>query len=146
MDNLQNTEHQCSCGSACATTQHPEVHKVQSTEATPKAEPGRAYIPAVDIVDNDADTLLVLDMPGVNQDNIDLTLEKNILTIEAKPAEMTFEGKTLVYSEYGVGDFRRAFSLSEDIDRDNITASLKDGVLTVKLTKTAPVTKKITVG
>lgn len=141
MDDLQKTENQSS-----TATQHPEIHKVQSTEATTKPDAERAYIPAVDIVDNDNETLLVLDMPGVNQGNIDLTLEKSVLTIEAKPAAEAFEGKNLVYSEYGVGDFRRAFSLSEDIDRDNITASLKDGVLTVKLIKTAPVTKKISVG
>lgn len=119
---------------------------VQKPEVERQAEPGRAYVPAVDIIDNAKETLLVLDMPGVEDSGVDLTLEKNILTIHAKPADLDAGGKELVYSEYGIGDYRRSFSLSEEVDRDNITASLKEGVLKITLPKTAPVTKKIGVG
>lgn len=119
---------------------------VQKAEVERQADPGRAYMPAVDIIDNEKDTLLVLDMPGVEDSGVDLTLEKNILTIHAKPVDIDTAGKELVYSEYGIGDYRRSFSLSEEVDRENITASLKDGVLRIKLPKSAPVTKKINVG
>lgn len=117
-----------------------------STVATRKAGSDRVYMPSADVIDSDNETLVILDMPGVSCDDVELTLEKNILTIEAVPADQSFAGKSLVYSEYGVGDFRRSFSLSEDINRDDISASMKNGVLTVKLSKIAPVTKKINVG
>lgn len=122
-----------------------EVHNPEKVEAK-KTEPGRTYVPSVDIIDNADETAVILDMPGVQDSDVELTLEKNILTIEATPAEQTCEGKDLVYSEYGVGEFKRSFSLTDDIDKDNISATLKDGVLTVKMKKVAPVTRKISVG
>lgn len=122
-----------------------EIHHPEKVEAK-KTEPGRTYVPAVDIIDNGDDTLLVIDMPGVRDADVELTLEKNILSIEASPSDQICEGKDLVYSEYGVGEFKRSFSLTEDIDRESIGATLKDGVLTVTMKKMAPVTKKISVG
>lgn len=116
------------------------------TAATRKAGSDRVYMPSADVIDGESETLVILDMPGVSGDDVELTLEKNILTIEAVPAAQAFPGKNLVYSEYGVGDFRRSFSLSEDINRDGISASMKNGVLTVKLSKIVPVARKIAVG
>ena len=136
-----------SCVNGCSgNAKDAQIEKVRETEVERGADPERAYVPAVDIIDNESDTLLLLDMPGVEDSGVDLTLEKNILTIHAAPAAAAYEGKNLVYSEYGVGDYRRSFSLSEEVDRDGITASLKDGVLKVRLPKMAPVTKKIAVG
>lgn len=135
-----------SCRHGCGCGDEGKVEKVQKAEVERQAEPERAYVPAVDIVDAEKETVLVIDMPGVEDKNVDLTVEKNILTIHAKPAPEAFEGKTLVYSEYGVGDYRRSFSLSDEVDRDGITASIKDGVLEVRLPKSTPVTKKIAVG
>lgn len=143
----QDEKTQCSCVHGCSGDKSDtQVQQVQNAEVEQKTAPARAYVPAVDIVDNDKDTLLILDMPGVVESGVDLSLEKNILTIHAKPVESTHEGKELVYSEYGEGDYKRSFSISEEVDRDNITASLKDGVLRVRLPKTTPVTKKIAVG
>lgn len=131
----------------CVPTQNAgqEVHHPEKVEAK-KTDAVRTYIPAVDIIDNPDDTLLIIDMPGVVDAAVELTLEKNILTIEANAMDSSFEGKELVYSEYGVGDFKRSFSLTDDIDKDGITATLKDGVLTVTLKKLAPVTRKISIG
>lgn len=147
MDNTTSNTTGCQ-GGQCGTADQTPAEQAVATEATPakKNESGRSYVPAVDIVDRGEQTLLVIDMPGVADSDVELTLEKNILTIEASPAIPSFEGKDLVYSEYGVGDFKRSFSLTEDIDRDSITAHLADGILTVTMKKLAPVTKKITVG
>lgn len=134
----------CGCHRAADKTACAQPETAEPVAAK-KEEPARVYMPAVDIVENSDGTTLVIDMPGVNDAEVELTLEKNVLTIEAHPAAQSVNGKELVYSEYGVGDFKRSFSLTDDIDRDNIAANLKDGVLTVTMKKVAPLCKKITV-
>lgn len=138
MEGIENKENQS------VATQ--ESQGCQAGHPCEKREMRQEYMPAVDIIDAENETTLVLDMPGVDCDSVDITVEKNILTIKGKPIEDTFEGKTLVYSEYGVGDFERSFTLSEDLSRDGIAATMKDGVLQVKLPKAKPVAKKIEVG
>lgn len=151
MEQLEKTHNEsahgtCQHGCGCGASDEGKIEKVQKAEVERQSEPERAYVPAVDIIDSEKETVLVIDIPGVEDKNVDLSVEKSILTIHAKPVPEAFEGKTLVYSEYGVGDYRRSFSLSDDISRDGITASIKDGVLEVRLPKSAPVTKKIAVG
>lgn len=118
----------------------------QAGQPREKRETRQEYMPAVDIIDSENETVLVLDMPGVDCDSVDITVEKNILTIKGTPNEDAVEGKTLVYSEYGIGDFERSFTLSEELDKEGIAATMKDGVLHVKLPKAKPVSKKIEVG
>lgn len=103
------------------------------------------YYPRVDIYEQDDHTVLVADMPGVDENNIDITLEKNILTIRGYVDE-PMAGYGLAYSEYGVGDYERTFALSDEVDRNKIQASMKDGVLRLVLPKAeAARARKITV-
>ena len=132
----------CGCGCECSAP----VQEAEREEA--KAErplPRRAYVPAVDLIEGENEVSLVVDIPGVPEGGVELTVEKNILTLSAVPADGVIAGKKLAYSEYGVGEYRRSFALSEDIDRDGISASLKDGVLRIRLAKRAPMTKKINI-
>ena len=117
----------------------------QITEAERLNGERRTFIPAVDIIDGESDTVLVLDVPGVVCDGVDISIEKNIMTIKATPEEKDQKCDKLVYSEYRVGNYQRSFSLSDEVDQENVTASVKDGVLRVKLPKAAPVTKKVNV-
>ena len=147
MNNTENTndvtEHGgCSCG--CSATDG--NNKVEKVESYQEASSRRSYAPAVDIIDEKDATTLVIDLPGVDGKNVDISIEKNILAIKAKQEEAGHEDKALVYSEYGIGDYHRTFVLSEDVDKDGISATLKDGVLSVRLPKAQQVTKKITVG
>ena len=106
----------------------------------------RVFSPFTDIYENDEEITLIVDLPGVDEKNIDITLEKDVLTIDAtvEPAEM--EGFSLAYAEYGIGDFHRKFRLTKMVDQDNINAELKDGVLTLTLSKAKYAkTKKIEV-
>ena len=82
--------------------------------------------------------LVIADVPGVDEKEVEVTLEKNVLTIYANPAVEKVEKYSLSYSEYSVGDFERKFVVSEDIDRDHIEAHVKNGVLTVHLPKAGP--------
>jgi len=81
----------------------------------------------------------------VDEKHVDITVEKNILTIKGHMDEEKTEGFTPVFSEYGTGDYYRSFSLSDEVDKDKIEAKIKNGVLTLTLPKKAPETKTITV-
>jgi HSP20 family protein len=98
----------------------------------------RVYVPAADIYETEDAMFIVTDVPGTDQANVEVTLEKNVLTITAYPIEETFEGLSLVYSEYGYGDLERRFVLSNAIDQEKIEANVQNGVLTLRLPKAGP--------
>lgn len=145
MEHMENThiENQsCGCGCGCAETHQAEVREA---DAAQEKAPRRAYAPAVDIIESENAVTLVADVPGVPKGGVELSLEKNILTLAAVPADGVIAGKKLIYSEYGVGEYRRSFALSEDVDKENITATLNDGVLRITLPKMKAVSRKISV-
>ncbi len=102
---------------------------VEPTRAT------RLYTPTVDIVEHKEDIVMFADMPGVDETSVDITLEKDLLTIYGKVEPEVPENHRLAISEYGVGDYKRTFTVSSEIDRDKIQASVKDGVLKLVLPK-----------
>jgi HSP20 family protein len=95
----------------------------------------RVYVPRTDIYETADGLVLLMDVPGANDRSVEITLEKNVLTIHAYPAFVRPEGLSLAYAEYGEGDYQRSFALSEEIDREKIEASVKHGVLTLHLAK-----------
>ncbi len=107
-----------------------EVEKQQ--EAT---TPMRAFMPNADIFETDDALTVVLEMPGVNRDNIDIGVESGVLTVEGKINFDKYEGLEPVYSEYNVGPYRRSFRISSRIDQDKINAEMRDGVITLTLPK-----------
>jgi HSP20 family molecular chaperone IbpA len=126
--------------------------QIQDTEKQEVAESGAertrdrlAFVPRVDIYETDETIVVVADMPGVDENSVDITLEKNVLTINGYVEPVQPENYSLAYAEYRVGDYERSFTLSNEIDQDNIEATLKDGVLTLHLPKVGPTTKKIAV-
>ena len=109
--------------------------QVAERTAENKQQERPLYQPAVDIVETDDAVLLKADLPGVGEESVEVSLDKNVLTIRGSVEVPHFEGYSLVHAEYGIGDYERAFTISSEIDRDRIEASLKNGVLTVKLPK-----------
>ncbi len=106
----------------------------------------RVYQPDVDIVETKEAIFVTADMPGIDETSVDLTLEKNLLTIYGKVDEVAQEGYSPAYAQYGIGDYRRVFTLSDEVDRDKIEATVKDGVLKLILPKAeAAKTRKIVV-
>jgi HSP20 family molecular chaperone IbpA len=126
-------------------TQDVEKQEVEVTEGTERTRPGKAYIPRADIYETEKSLVIVADMPGVNQNAVDITLEKNILTLNGSVEFTQPDNFSLAYTEYETGDYERSFTLSSEIDRDNIEAAIKDGVLRITLPKVAQSTKKIAV-
>ena len=107
-----------------------EVEKGQ--EAT---RPTRAFMPNADIFETEDALTVVLEMPGVDRDNINISVENGVLTVEGTINFGKYEGLQPVYSEYNVGPFRRSFRISSRIDQENINAGMSDGVITLVLPK-----------
>jgi HSP20 family protein len=107
----------------------------ESIEKVERTRSGRTYAPATDILERSDEIILIADMPGVTEESVDITLENNQLTIQGFVETEQPEGHSLYYAEYESGDFFRAFSINETIDRDKIEANLKDGVLRLRLPK-----------
>jgi HSP20 family molecular chaperone IbpA len=106
----------------------------------------KAFVPYADIYETGDEIVVVADMPGVSEESVDITLEQDVLTINGYVEPETPEDHSLAYAEYDVGDFVRSFRISNEIDRDGIEATLKDGVLHLHLPKAGPAkAKKISV-
>jgi HSP20 family molecular chaperone IbpA len=104
------------------------------------------YTPDVDIIERKDDIIVMADMPGVDENSVDITLEKNVLTIYGKVDAEIPEQHRLWLSEYGIGDYQRTFTLSDEVDRNRIQATVKNGVLRLILPKAEEVkTRKIAV-
>jgi HSP20 family protein len=107
-----------------------EVEKKQETTV-----PSRAFLPVTDIFETDQALTVVLEMPGVGKDNVDISVENDILTIEGRINYSKYEGLEPVYTEYNIGHYVRSFQLSSKIEQSEISAGLKDGVMTLVLPK-----------
>ena len=97
--------------------------------------PARFYLPNTDIFETEQALSLIVEMPGVDKNKVDVRVEDGVLTIEGRLDFSKYEGMQPVYTEYNVGHYRRSFSLSSKIDQGRISAEMKDGVLTVTLPK-----------
>lgn len=97
--------------------------------------PGRYYVPATDIFETADALTLILEMPGVAKNNVDVRIENDVLRVEGKIDYSPYKDIEPVYTEYNVGHYARAFTLSSKIDRDAITAQVEDGLLTLTLPK-----------
>ncbi|HYA43354.1 MAG TPA: Hsp20/alpha crystallin family protein [Syntrophobacteraceae bacterium] len=120
-----------------------EKKEVQATGESTRDVP--VFVPAVDIYESENSLTLVADMPGVPMENVDIDLDSDQLTIRGRAPQHEEKGKAL-FKEYTYGDYYRQFTLSSDIDRERIQASMKDGVLKLVLPKAeAAKPRKITV-
>ncbi len=128
------------------TLQKVEKKEVEVVEGAERSRSGKAYVPRVDIYEDDETVFVVADMPGVDEKSVDITLEKNVLSIYGYVDFDRPDNYSLVYAEYDVGDYERKFTLSDEIDRDKIEATVKDGVLHLVLPKAGPAkTRRIAV-
>ena len=112
------------------------VHEKRELDrAEEPRSPGRYYVPDTDIFETADALLVVMEMPGVNRDRLDVRLDKDVLTVEGHIDFDNYADLRPVYTEYNIGNFSRSFQLSGDFDPDSITATLVDGVLTLELAK-----------
>ena len=100
-----------------------------------KTTPGRYYVPAADIFETEEALTLLLEMPGVEKDSIDVQVENDVLRVEGKIDYSAYKDVEPVYTEYNIGHYARGFTLSGKVDRGAISARLEDGVLALTLPK-----------
>lgn len=100
-----------------------------------QTRPGRTYLPAVDIYETADSLWLRADMPGVDEQSIEVNVANGVLSIEGQVSLKDYENLTPMYTEYNVGNYMRRFTLSNEIDTDRINARMTNGVLELELPK-----------
>jgi HSP20 family molecular chaperone IbpA len=131
-----------------ARSQELEVQeKKELVSKEEKTVPSRYYMPNTDIYETDEALTIVMEIPGVEKKDLDVHLENDVLRIEGRLDFGKYEGLEPLYTEYNVGHFARAFTLSSKIDQQQITAKVEDGVLTLTLKKAREaMPRRITIG
>jgi HSP20 family protein len=130
-----------------ATQQELQVQQKREVEKKQESTiPARQFLPVTDIFETDQALTLIVEMPGVNKDNVDVRVENDVLTIDGRVDFANYEGLQPLYTEYNIGNYVRSFQLSSKIDQGSINAQLKDGVMTLVLPKSEKAKpRKITV-
>jgi len=118
-------------------TDSKEMTKARKQELTgaEATRPGRLFTPAVDIMETKDAILVLADMPGVKPDGLSIDLRENVLTISGAVERVEQEDWQPLIREYDTGSFHRQFRLSNAIDQRRIDATVRDGVLRLKLPK-----------
>lgn len=111
--------------------------QVQPQERAQARGETRALIPRVDVLEDDGGITLLADLPGVPKDQLELKVEGDTLTIEGEVPPLGAAQLEPVYAELRLPRYRRAFTLSRELDAARIEAGLKDGVLRLRIPKTA---------
>jgi HSP20 family protein len=115
-----------------------ELQALKKRELETKEEttiPTRTYLPTADIYETKDDLQVILEMPGVEKPDIDVTVAEGVLNVRGRLDFSKYKNLQPVYTEYNVGHYARSFRLSNKIDVNKIGAELTDGVLTLTLPK-----------
>jgi HSP20 family protein len=115
-----------------------ELQVQQKRELEKKEEsmiPARVFLPTADIYETNDALNVVLEMPGVDKNSVDIRVEGGVLKIEGRLEFSKYQGLQPLYTEYNVGHYSRSFRLSSKIDQNKIAAELNEGVLSLVLPK-----------
>ena len=119
-----------------ATQQELQVQQKREVEKKQESTiPARVFVPAADIFETEQALTVILEMPGVSKDSVDVNVETDVLTIEGRVDFSNYDGLQPLYTEYNVGNYARSFQLSSKIEQDRISAELRDGVMMLVLPK-----------
>jgi HSP20 family protein len=120
------------------TAERKDVRTRESTEVQER-EPETVLRPPVDVFEDAEGITLVTDMPGVDKDRLNLQVDKDSLIIEGDAQIEMPEGMEALYADVHSTRYRRSFALSSELETNGIEASIKDGVLRVRIPKRAEV-------
>jgi len=115
-----------------------ELQVQQKRELEKKEEttvPVRIFLPTADIYETQDALTVTLEIPGVEKDKVEVSVEDGVLKVEGRLDFSKYQGLQPLYTEYNVGNYSRSFRLSSKIDQSSISAELKDGVLSLVLPK-----------
>jgi HSP20 family protein len=102
------------------------AQQVFGTRSRPAAMP-------IDAFRNGEEFVILFDLPGVDADSIDLTVERNVLTVHAQRERAADEGVEMLIAERPLGVFSRQLFLGDTLDSDRMAASYENGVLTIRV-------------
>jgi HSP20 family molecular chaperone IbpA len=118
------------------STQELQVQKKRELETKDETTmPTRVFLPTADIFESKDALTVIMEMPGVEKNNVNIRVEDGVLTVEGRLDLSKYKGLKPLYTEYNVGHYARSFHLTNKIDQSKIGAELKDGVLSVTLPK-----------
>jgi HSP20 family protein len=100
-----------------------------------KTIPVRFYVPPTDIFETNDALKVVMEIPGVVKDAVEIKVENGVLTVESRIDIAHYNDLEPLYTEYSIGHFARSFTLPVQVDQQSIAANLEDGVLTLTLNK-----------
>jgi HSP20 family protein len=125
-------------------TNHPfisiskEMNKLFEDESL--HESSKSFLPRTDIMEDEKNYFLTTELPGVEENDIDISLKNGRLTLKAeKKSTIEKNEKSKHYLERVFGNFERTIDLGDKIDEDNIIATFKNGVLNLTIPKIGPI-------
>lgn len=107
----------------------------QSAKKQTVPEQERAIRPAVDIFEDETGITVMADMPGVSRERLDIQIDRDTLAIEGKAEIPMPEGLEAIYADVRSTRYQRSFTLSRELDGEKAEATLKNGVLTLRIPK-----------
>ena len=119
-----------------AARQELQVQKKREQEVKEETTiPALVFLPSADIYETQEALTVILEMPGVEKNNIDVRVEDGVLSVQGRLDLSKYQGLQPLYTEYNIGHYSRSFQLSSKIDQNKIGAELQDGVLSLNLPK-----------
>ena len=112
-----------------------ELNKTVEQEAKQAREQEQAISPLVDIFEDTTGITVQADLPGVSKENLFIHIEGDALTIEGKIDLAMPKGMSAIYADVQSTRYQRSFSLSRELDGEKAEASLKDGILNLRIPK-----------
>ncbi|NLP03130.1 MAG: Hsp20/alpha crystallin family protein [Fibrobacter sp.] len=106
--------------------------EVSNTAAEQLRHSGQAYSPDVDIYASEDEVVFAVDVPGVGKGDVNIQIdETNTLVIQARNSQK--ESDNIAIRQYRIGDFYRAFQISDEYDKEKIKAALENGLLQITI-------------
>ena len=118
-----------------ASNQELQIQQKRVEKREEATVPSRVFLPTTDIYETQDALNDVMEMPGVEKNNVDVAVEDSVLKVYGRIDFSKYEGLQPVYTEYNIGHYARSFRLSSKIDQNKIKAEMKDGVLSLVLQK-----------
>jgi HSP20 family molecular chaperone IbpA len=111
------------------------MEKAKSDKMEKLEEEQPFFTPPADIYETKDSFVVIMDIPGVGKDDLNVMVEEDELTVTGGVAADWPRKGNLIHQEYRVGSYKRRFALSGALDRDKVSAKLESGVLTLTLPK-----------
>ena len=99
----------------------------------PSSSKAKDFRPEADLIVSEKSLSIVMDLPGLTKKEIAITRKQNVLTVRGEREVMLADGEQYKRNERKSGAFMRSFAIPEEADASSITASFRNGVLTIQL-------------